>query len=60
MKHMLVLALVGFVFAGCAQEEPVTEQAAESFQRGIRGEGTLYQRTNENDPFIRDGGMRGR
>ncbi len=60
MKHMLLLAVVGSVFASCAQEEPITDQAAQSFQRGIRGEGTLYQQTNDNDPFIRDEGTRGR
>lgn len=60
MKHMLLLALAGSVFASCAQEEPITDQAAESFQRGIRGEGTLYERTNDNDPFIRDEGSSGR
>ena len=40
---------------GCADplEKPLTEEAAEKFKRGIRGEGQLGPIDRSDDPYIR-------
>lgn len=48
----IVIAAVPVFFANCAEQRP--EEIPQKFERGIKGEGTIYQPTRENDPFIKE------
>ncbi len=61
MKPLLSVALLlaGLFLPGCATEpDPLVQEAGSDFQRGITGQGTLYQQNKEDDPFIGDGASR--
>jgi hypothetical protein len=52
-----VLVGMVLVLANCAEQRP--EEIPGKFERGIRGEGTIYQPTREGDPFIKENARSG-
>ncbi len=61
MKPFLAAAalLTCQFLAGCATEpDPLVQEAGEDLQRGLTGQGTLYQQNKEDDPFIQDSSAR--
>lgn len=48
----ILLASACLVFSGC-ETDPAAEVGAK-FERGIRGEGTVYENDDANDPIIRE------
>jgi hypothetical protein len=56
MKALLTLLCVagGLSLAGCESDVAPGSEVPGKLQRGIRGEGTLYQPDRSNDPEIRE------
>jgi len=50
----LLCASAGLFFAGCESDVAPGSEVPEKFERGIRGQGTLYQPDRSNDPEIRE------
>ena len=50
----LVAAIAAATFSSaCAREQ--TAEVSEKLERGVTGQGTLYERTHDNDPFVETG-----
>ncbi len=57
MKTFLAsILLVGacLAFAACENDLPPGEPAAQKLERGVTGQGTVYQPDKSNDPLIRE------
>lgn len=57
MNLLPTLGLVALLAAmvGCESDlPPERSEVANTFQRGVRGQGTLYQPDRSNDPLIRE------
>ncbi len=50
----LLLAGACIAFVGCESELPSTEQPGQKLERGLTGQGTVYQPDKSNDPIIRE------
>lgn len=49
--------LATVVFAGCADNSgPDLAETGQKLERGITGQGTLYQRDHAEDPFVNNEG----
>lgn len=49
---LLLIASLGLV--GCESDVPPARDATNKLQRGISGQGTVYQPDRSNDPVIRE------
>lgn len=57
MKALIALVLlagVSLALVGCETELPPGEVAAKKLERGLTGQGTVYQPDKSNDPIIRE------
>jgi outer membrane biogenesis lipoprotein LolB len=55
MKHLVftLLLLAAALLSGCESDMPPEKNRENPIQRGIKGEGTLVQPDQSDDPFIR-------
>jgi hypothetical protein len=55
MKATLAfLMLATACFTGCESDVPPARDAGRKFERGIRGQGTLYEQDRTEDPYVRE------